>query len=237
MFSYYSTADEINNAGCDTAILPVGSTEQHGPHLPVATDFMIAEAVAEGVAEKIKAFLLPTLPISTCREHMGKKGSVWMNPDTFYYMIRDIVLCLKEQGFKKVIVMLAHGGIFMANPVIRELNATNPDLKVVKVDFLQFFNHSEMLNILECRNNLHACEYETSLMLYLQPQLVRENLIEDCVPEVPREYLNYASFLKFSKNGVWGMPSLATREKGEKIFKLLVEESVRHINDVLRIFE
>lgn len=236
MFSYYSTVDEVNSSDCKTAVLPIGSTEQHGPHLPLATDVIIAGSISSEISKSLNAFLLPTLPISTCREHMGKKGSVWMNPDTFYYMVRDIVLSLKEQGFEKVIIVIGHGGIFMANPVIRELNATNPDIKVIKLDFLPFLNDSDMADILECRNNLHACEYETSLMLYLQPELVREDLIEDCVPEVPRDFLNYAPIFKYSKNGVWGMPSLASKEKGEKLFKLLIGKSISYINRVLDIF-
>ena len=235
MFGYYSTADEINSSGCKTAVLPIGSTEQHGPHLPLATDVIIAGSISSEIAKALNAFLLPTIPISTCREHMGKKGSVWMNPDTFYYMVKDIVLSLKEQGFERVIVVIGHGGIFMAGPVIRELNATNPDIKVIKIDFLTFLNDSDMTEILECRNNLHACEYETSLMLYIKPELVRKELIEDCAPEVPRDFLNYAPIFKFSKNGVWGKPSLATAEKGGKIFRLLVDKSLNYIDRVSRL--
>ena len=236
MVSYYSTADEIEMAGVDTVILPIGSTEQHGPHLPVATDFLIASAVGGGIAGKLGAFLLPTLPISTCREHMGKKGSVWMNPDTFYHMLLDTVLSLKEQGFKKIIILLAHGGIFMAGPAIRELNATNPDIKVVKVDIVQFFQSDEMMKILECKDNLHACEFETSLILHLNEELVRRDKIVDAVPNVPRDYLNYAPIFKYSQSGVWGKPSLATKEKGEKVLELLVKESVKYVNSVFKMF-
>lgn len=235
MLWYESTADEIERGNNGTAVLPIGSTEQHGPHLPMATDFIIAGSVAKKVAEKTGAYLLPALPISTCREHMGKKGSVWMNPDTFYNMVRDIVLCLKEQGFKKVVIILGHGGIFIANPVVRELNATNPDIKVIKIDFSQFTQSPEMQGILECKNNLHACESETSLMLYLREELVRKEKIVDSVPDVPRDYLNYGSIFQYSKCGVWGMPSLASKEKGERIFNVYVEKCINYINDVSKI--
>lgn len=237
MFSPYSTADEIQDSGVDTAVLPIGSTEQHGPHLPLATDYIIAEAVGEKVAEKLGAFLLPALPISTCREHMGKKGSVWVNPDTFFFMVRDIVMSLKEQGFKRVVIIQAHGGIFMLTPVVRELNAISSDIKVIRVDLVQFFQSKEMEGILECRDNLHACEFETSLMLHLNEELVRKDRIADCTPDVPRDYLNYASIFKFSPSGVWGMPSLASAEKGEKILKLLVEKSLEYINRVQELFD
>ena len=235
MLSYYSTADEIESGNNGIAVLPVGSTEQHGQHLPIATDYIIAGSVAQKIAEVLGAFFLPALPISTCREHMGKKGSVWMNPDTFYAMIKDIVMCLKEQGFKKIVLVLGHGGIFIANPVVRELNATNADIKVIKVELGQFIQSPEMSSILECRNNLHACEYETSLMMFLKEDIVRKDKIIDCVPEVPRDYLNYGSIFRYSKNGVWGKPSLASKEKGEKIFEILVDKSVNYIKAVEKI--
>lgn len=235
MLWYESTADEIESGNNGIAVLPIGSTEQHGPHLPIATDFIIAGSVAKGVAEKLGAYLLPALPISTCREHMGKKGSVWMNPDTFYNMVRDIVMSLKEQGFRKVVIILGHGGIFIANPAVRELNATNPDIKVIKVDLCQLNQSAEIASIIECKDNLHACEMETSLMLYLREDLVRKEKIVDCIPGVPRDYLNYGSIFRYSKCGVWGKPSLASKEKGERILKVYVEKSIEYINDVSNI--
>lgn len=235
MLWYESTADEIESGNNGIAVLPIGSTEQHGPHLPIATDFIIAGSVAKGVAEKLGAYLLPALPISTCREHMGKKGSVWMNPDTFYNMVGDIVMSLKEQGFKKVVIILGHGGIFIANPAVRELNATNPDIKVIKVDLCQLNQSAEIASIIECKDNLHACEMETSLMLYLREDLVRKEKIVDCIPGVPRDYLNYGSIFRYSKCGVWGKPSLASKEKGERILKVYVEKSIEYINDVSNI--
>jgi creatinine amidohydrolase len=237
LISYNSTVDEINVSNPDTAVISIGSTEQHGHHLPVSTDFIIAGAVAEKFAGKTGAFLLPVLPISTCREHMGKKGSVWMNPDTFYKMLTDILMSLKEQGFKKIVVILGHGGVFMATPAIREVNAVNPDISVIKVDLIQFLGSNEMKSILQCRDNLHAGEYETSLMLYLAEELVRKDRIVDHIPDVPRDFLNYGSIFNYCKDGVWGKPSLATKEKGRVIFDILVDKSIEYVNEVLRVLK
>jgi creatinine amidohydrolase len=232
MLSFRSTADEIHEDPTDLAILPIGSTEQHGHHLPVGTDFLIAGAVAGRAAERLGAWLLPALPVSTCLEHRGKRGSVWMGPDTFMHMLTDIVLSLKAQGFRRVAVVLGHGGIFAATPAIRKINADNPDIRVIKVDFDFCMRSLYADGLLECGNNLHACEYETSLMLYLHEDLVRKDKIVDFVPDVPRDYLNYASLLTFSPDGVWGMPSLATKEKGGKIFQILVDKTIEYINAV-----
>lgn len=234
MLDFTKTIDEIVAESSDLAILPIGSTEQHGPHLPMCTDYVVATEISKLIAEKTGAYLLPTLPISTCYEHKGKKGSVWMRPNTFYNVLQDIVLCLKDQGFKRVAVVLGHGGIFVATPAIRELNAMYDDLKVAKIDFLNFFGTKEMMETLESPNNLHACEYETSLMLYLREELVKKDKIKDAdfVPQYPRDFLNYVSLVKLSDTGVWGEPSLGTKEKGEKVVKILVEESIKYMNRV-----
>lgn len=237
MYWYNSTADEIEQGNADIAILPIGSTEQHGPHLPIATDYLIASAFGEKIAKKLGAFLLPALPISTCLEHRGKKGSVWIKPATFMNTVTDIVKCLKDQGFKKIVFLNCHGGNFSLGPAVRELNASNPDMKVIILDFEKFFPQMLEKKLLECKDNLHACEYETSLMLYLHSQLVRKEKIEDCIPSISREYLNYDSIFKYSKNGVWGMPSLASAEKGEKIFNLIVKGSVDYISRAFDYFE
>ena len=218
MISYKNTANEIADSGVDTAIIPLGSVEQHSSHLPIGTDVMIAEGVAEVIAERINALLLPTIPISTCYEHKGTKGSVCMRPITFYQMLQDIVLCLRDEGIKKVAVVLGHGGIFVAAPAIRELNALYDDLQVILVQTET--GKGDRRAFLDNKNpEIHAGESETSVMLYLHEELVNKELMmhNDCNPPYPQNMLNHVPLTRISKTGTWGMPSLATREKGEKI--------------------
>ena len=232
MISYFNTVDDVIASGVDTVILPIGSVEQHGSHLPTGTDYFIIDALSKAVGEKLPAYVLPPLPISTCYEHKGKKGSVWMRPTTFQLMLQDIVLCLKGQGFKKVVVMLGHGGIFAAGPAIRELNAMNDGLQVIKIEPPATKAMKEIEEG-DPWNDLHAGEEETSVILYLQEKTVKkkEMIKNDFVPSVPREYMNYASLLKLSPTGVWGKPSFASREKGEKLFELMVEHCLNYIQD------
>jgi len=232
MLSCESTSEEIRSARPDTAILPVGSTEQHGPHLPVCTDALIAGQVATAICERTGALLLPTLPYSTCREHRGSSGTVWMNASTFDALIRDMAACLREQGIRRLVLLLAHGGVFIAGPTTREINSDSPDIKVIRVDLSILPASPERAAILECRDNLHACESETSLMLHLAGHLVRRDRIVDCVPQVPRDFLNYQPIFKYSPAGVWGRPSLASREKGAALFELLVRDCISYINSV-----
>lgn len=231
---YEKTADEIVALDPDTAVIPVGSLEQHGPHLPVMTDWAIATELGKRVSEKLGAFLIPALPISTCREHMGKKGSVWMEPVTFYNMLTDIILSLKTQGFKKVAILQCHGGIFIMPPIVRDLNAKyNPELMVALVDGTVFGPVLQKEGISETYE-LHAGEGETSKMMYLAPETVHKERAEDFIPDVPRSYLGYGSIFRASPQGLWGCPSKATAEKGERMFERCAQLAAEEIN---RAFE
>ena len=232
MLSYYNSIDEIKT---DTVIIPVGSIEQHGTHLPTGTDYLIIKKLSEMVAEKIDAYLLPPLPVSTCYEHKGTKGCARMRPSTFQMMLTDIILDLRDQGFKRVIVMIGHGGIFIAGPTIRELNALYDDLEVIKVEGL--FN-PEIRDVFEGSpmDEIHAGESETSMVLAICEEAVKKDKMvnNDYIPDVPREYLNYAPLPRLSPTGVWGLPSYATKEKGEKLFELKAEQAVKVIEDAFK---
>lgn len=229
MYTYEMTADDIMRLDPDTAVIPVGSLEQHGPHLPVMTDWAIASELGRRVAEKLNAFLVPALPVSTCREQMGKKGSVWMEPTTFYQMMTDIILSLKTQGFKKIAILQCHGGIFIMTPLVRDLNARwNPELMVVNVPPDVYGPILLREGILETPE-LHAGEGETSKMLRLAPETVRMDRAVDFVPDVPRAYLSYGSIYRASPSGVWGQPTRASAEKGEKALACMAQIAVDEI--------
>lgn len=235
---YWNTADEIMASDPDLAILPVGSIEQHGPHLPVMTDWAIGAEIGKRVQALTQGFLLPALPISTCREQMGKKGSVWMEPPTFYRMMTDILLSLKTQGFKKVLIIQAHGGIFVMTPVVRDANAKyNPDFMVYNFDVMTVFSACKEEGILEDPGELHAGECETSQMLVIAPETVYMEHARDFIPDTPRGYLNYGPLLRFCPEGVWGTPTLATAEKGERVLKRAAEMAVEEMNKVIAFME
>jgi creatinine amidohydrolase len=221
-------------ADTDLAILPVGSIEQHGHHLSVATDWIIADAVGRGIAERTGGFYIPALPVSTNKEHRGKRGSVGMHSDTFYRMMTDICLDLKAQGFKRIGIVQGHGGIFVMTPVVRELNADhNPDLMVVKLDILEIcWQKFKSLGILEAETGLHAEEIETSLMLYLHPELVDMDKALAFTPSVPRSYLNYGGVLRYCPDGVWGDAARGNAEKGKRLFEISVETLTGEMNAV-----
>ena len=224
-------------AGAELAILPVGSIENHGHHLPVTTDWIIADALGRGMAEKTGGFYIPALPISTNKEHRGKRGSVGMHSDVFYRMLVDICLDLKAQGFKRICIIQGHGGIFVMNPIVRELNADhNPDLMVVKIDLMEVcWTEFKAQGLLESEMGIHAEEAETSLILHLHPELVDMSKAVDFYPAAPRPYLNYGGIFRFCPDGVWGAATKGTAAKGKKMLEIAVEASVNYMNAVFEM--
>lgn len=238
MESFKLTADELMEKDPELAIIPVGSLEQHGPHLPLMTDWAIATELGRRVAELTGGYLLPALPISTCREQMGKKGSVWMEPPTFYQMMTDIVMCLKLQGFKRVVILPCHGGIFILTPIVRDLNAKyNPDLQVALIDYGIFSGKLYQEGINETNTELHAGEGETSMMLAIAPETVHMDRAVDFVPTYSRPYLNFGSLLQICPDGVWGEATCATAEKGEKMLQRYAELIVEEMHNIFRFME
>ncbi len=236
MVPYNLTADDLAKMNTDTIVIPVGSTEQHGPHLPLSTDVKIGGIFADGIAEAISAYVTPVIPISMCREHMGKKGSVFMKPETCYQMLYDIVMSAKEQGFKKCVLFVSHGGVFVAGPLCRQINGLfNKDFMICKVEVLDLM--ADAGEVLDSKVYMHADEYETSIMLARFPETVHMDRAVDCTPDVPREILNYGSIFRVSPSGVWGVPSLATAEKGEKLIKLGIQSAVKKVKDTFAFIE
>jgi creatinine amidohydrolase len=170
------------------------------------------------VAEKTGGFYIPALPISTNKEMRGKRGSVGMSSDTFYRMIFDICEDLKRQGFRKIGIIQAHGGIFVMTPVVRELNEKyNPDLMVAKLDLLEIgWPHYFRSGLIETNAELHAGEVETSMMLYLHPELVDMSKAEDYVPDVPRSSLSYGSIYRYSPSARLGRAHKGHGREGRK---------------------
>ncbi|MCL1795467.1 MAG: creatininase family protein [Clostridia bacterium] len=223
------TGPEIALRNPRIAILPLGSFEQHGPHLPLGTDNILVEAVAEGVAERLGAFQLPVQPITTCYEHHGKKGSVHYSADVFYRYLVGIMETLIGKGFRKIVLIPGHGGIFVLEPAVRYVNAFYRDSAVVFVDPYEVRSAPDFPFD---EQGIHADDMETSLMLYIRPDLVDMSKAVDCIPEKPRPYLNYGSIFTHSPSGVWGYATRATAEKGKWLLEKAIEEAALRIQNL-----
>ena len=215
-------------AGVPVALVPIASIEQHGPHLPVGTDWIIGNELARRVAERLGAFLLPTIPFGTAQEHSPSAGTVWVRQRTLFAVIEDVLTALEAQGFRRAVVLSTHGGNWIIKPAVREFNLNHGKLRalwVIPYDLAA----RRLSEVLQQPSGIHADEAETSLMLYLDPSAVRMDLAVDFLPDVGREYLDYARVLEVTPQGVWGRPTLASARKGEQILQILVEETVAYV--------
>jgi len=171
---------------------------------------------------------------------MGHRGSaVGMGPKTFFDMMWDVCVCLKDQGFRRIGIIQAHGGVFMMTPLVRELNATfQPHLMVAKLDCIEIWPELVPAGILETNSELHAGEGETSLMLHLRPELVQMDKAVDWVPkDIERGDLNYGTFLRYCPDGVWGEAKCATAEKGAKMLAFMVDSLVKRMERAFSLMD
>lgn len=219
------TSDELADAAPDMALLPIGATEQHSHHLPCCTDTMVADYVCDRIAEGLSIWRLPTLPISISHMHRGSAGSVWVTNDTLVRLVKDIVLSVRYQGIRKVVIANFHGGNFIVRPVVQDLNRDYEDMTVIllepQVDTSDIFEHPSPMP--------HAEEAETSSILAIAPELVHMELASDETPPYTQSHLLYAPIRKLGKHGCWGTPTAATAEKGRRALQRRIDASVKFI--------
>lgn len=188
------------------ALLPVGSFEQHGPHLPLWTDALIASTVAARVGERMGAMILPTVPYGTSAEHRGLPGSVWLREETLASVIEDLVVSCAQSVTSRVAVLSGHGGNWILRPTVRAINVRHPDISVGLVPESVLWGEG-------LAGDLHAGAVETSIVMHLDPGAVG-TLPEDFVPDVPREALDLLAMERLTPDGIWGFPSKASAAAG-----------------------
>jgi creatinine amidohydrolase len=198
----------------DIAVLGIGAIEQHGAHLPIGTDWMVACELSKRVAVALNALLLPAIPVSMSECHGSLGGTVWLKPATLAAVVQDIAGCLRRQQILNLLIINCHGGNFILDPTIQELNLAYPGMRILIAD--ENWPSADERPIFErAATDLHAGEIETSLMLFLAPDLVGDQRV-DYVPPYGREFLDYVTMDRISPAGVWGSPSQATAEKGTR---------------------
>jgi len=186
------------------AILIAGSFEQHGPHLPLSTDTIIAEAVAWKMAEKTGAAVGPTFPVGVSPEHMGFPGTITLTEETFRRAVSEAVASLRTHGFKEVIVVNGHGG----------------NIKALAGTGAKTVNLTSLLKPYD-----HAGEVETSLIMHLRPELVKPGEIRKHEFKWPGKG-GWKDTRDYSASGVLGDPTAATPEKGRAYFERLVSAAL-----------
>lgn len=217
-------------ADCDTdlAILPVGSTEQHGPHAPLGTDVIAAEAVADAAVERTERPVVraPAIPVGVAEEHRQFPGTMWVSPETFRRYVRESVASLAHHGFDRVVIVNGHGGNVDA---LREVGARlTRDGTAYAVPYTWFDAVGEHAGDMG-----HGGPLETALLRHHDPDLVREDRIEEARAGsadrwgewVSRSNLAYDA-AEFAENGVVGDPAAGPADRGEELLALAAEALV-----------
>src|SRR5437764_1491990 len=127
----FMTSPELASARPDTAVIAIGAIEQHGPHLPVGTDFLWIQQLSRRVADGLGAYWVPALPFSMSECHGPTAGTVWLRPETLAEVVHDLVGSLQAQGIQRIVLLNGHGGNFVLEPVIQALNAAHPELRLI----------------------------------------------------------------------------------------------------------
>lgn len=232
------TSAELKKAASENTVilLPIGQVEEHGKHLPVMTDACIAEKVAYGAAEKVRC-KVPVLVMPTVwsgystREVKKWTGTISISLDTFMNLILEICGSLIEMGFKKIVLINAHGNHPGALEVVVRKIA---DIYGVYIALtMPHVIAKEKISVLlkaGPKGSCHGGEYETSLMLYLAGEFVKKDKFTGVdVLKIKSGFYPGKVFISTwgrqkSKTGIFGDPRSATKETGEKIFEAITEE-------------
>ncbi|MEP1209621.1 MAG: creatininase family protein [Rhizobiaceae bacterium] len=229
-------------------VLPLGATEQHGPHLPLQTDTLIAQGLCDRLAEQVKpgrdVRFLPAEPIGYSPEHMDHAGSQTLTFDAAINRWTNIGEQAARAGIRRLVMLNAHGGNSPLMTIVAQELRVRCSQLAVATSWTRFIKQSGIVNASEEAFGIHGGDIETSVMLALHPELVDmgqarefDNLQEDLTHNFKhlRAYGPHAFGWKaadLNPHGVTGNAALATAEKGEALIELALNGLTELLEDV-----
>jgi creatinine amidohydrolase len=238
------TAPEIRGVDRSSTLVlaPIAACEQHGPHLPVITDTVLATAVAEGVERALPdwVLLLPTLWLGASDHHLRFGGTLTASLPVYESMLVELLTPLLDDGFRRVMILNGHGGnIDPLRVALRRLDRAYPTTILTGAAYWDLAA-GEIAGLCEGPKKEvgHACEVETSLMLHLRPDLVRRELIRDDPDTSPAALagLTWArDFGRKTRHGVVGHPEAADAGRGRRMYEAIVARVSGVARDVLNL--
>ena len=222
-------------------VAPIAACEQHSRHLPTFTDTLLVTAVAEGVEQRLprQVLLLPTLWLGASAHHLRFGGTLSAEVDTHVTMLCDLLTPLVEDGYKRLMLLNGHGGnIDTLRMALRRLQPRYLDRLLTGASYWELAE-KELAALAEGpRKSMgHACEFETSMVLALRPDLVRrEEIQNDPLAEDPALRGLYVAedMRQRTDHGAVGYCELATPEKGRKLIAAAAERVVEVVRALLK---
>ncbi|MFP9191638.1 creatininase family protein [Natronosalvus vescus] len=220
-------ADALENV--EVAVLPTGSTEQHGPALPLGMDHMAARAFAHTAAERDDAVVLPTVPVGVSVHHRQFDGTLYVEAATFERYVRETLSSLAEHGVKKAVVVNGHGG---NSGALRRAARTLRDERTMFAPPWNWWDSvSDLSAELFDEAGGHADAMESSVLWHVREDLIHPERLEAAeagASEGWGETVHGATLgfdtIDFSDTGAVGKPTQAVPEKGERLFEAASEE-------------
>jgi creatinine amidohydrolase len=227
MSLYHLSNYEIKR-GNKRIIIPLGSTEQHGPHLPVSTDTIIAEYFANQLTKKIPSYSLSGIPSGVSFEHRPF-FNISISNDLLSELLSQICISLGENGFNQIIIINGHrGNMGVVQYIPQKVERINSKVKVFGINYWHLIE----------REFDHGGFVETSLMLAIAPKLVQMHKAKSGYLNKKMLHSTYTTFLsntssfKITRNGVLGDPRKATKEEGKKIISITIKNLVRTLKEL-----
>ena len=210
---------ELRGRGGDFCLLPVGAPEQHGPHLPVNTDSVLATATCMYASAKTGVPMLPTIQYGCSLGHTEKwPGTLSLYPETLGLTIREICGFLMRTEFRRVLIVNSHwGNTSSLRCAIDRIRFDHAGEFQIGLKNSFEFTRSIWNQFIDDGKDFHANRAETALMMFLEPQNVRLDKIEDDPDRTGGKVFTYV-VPQTSKNGLTGEPSRATAEDGRRLF-------------------
>jgi creatinine amidohydrolase len=230
------TAPELNELARKNALVfvPVGSVEQHGPHLSTGTDAILAKDICYRVAQLLDGacpvVVTPALWFGLAGHHLAFGGTFTVSLDTYKAVIGDLCRSIAQAGFKRIVLVNGHGGNIQGlASVVSELACQFEDQRVEIATTTYFMEaYQEVAEILEDQDCImHACEGETSMMMVAAPNMVRGDRIAeghgatfDMIPSLLPTLKTTTPFEELTASGVSGSAAHASAEKGEALLSV-----------------
>ncbi len=233
----------------DIVLVPIGSTEQHGPALPVDNDAYIATELTHRLAERIwskqKVIVAPTITFGYSPHHMDFKGTITLSESTLANVIMDVCKSLAHHGFKKIILINGHGGNETALSIALHALGGTITAKVFIVDWWSM--GADKIKEVATPPVYHACDMETSLAWYLNQRVLDKKRVDEpgrsIVPSfiepdmlAPPPHASTSYVMKdVTDSGVVGYSTKATKDKGKQVADLVLERLEEFIIKIVKI--